>query len=118
MKNKIGLSFSIGVCVVTFTLGLQVPPASAQNANKPTLVSAAPQKQSSTEIKTASAAAATPAESAGKGYYIEFRARNSGKYQVPIGYVWQDELATGELGPQVPLEAARTAPEPEPTAAV
>jgi hypothetical protein len=45
---------------------------------------------------------------------IEFRARLSGKYQIPIAYVWQDELAAGELGPEVPLEAASTAPEPEP----
>ena len=48
---------------------------------------------------------------------IEFRARNTGKYQVPIAYVWQDEIAAGELGPEVPLEAATLAPEPEPTAA-
>src|SRR5881227_1541012 len=45
---------------------------------------------------------------------IEFRARFSGKYQVPIAYVWHDELATGELGPQVPL-AREPEPEPEPT---
>jgi hypothetical protein len=40
---------------------------------------------------------------------IEFRARNSGRYQIPINYGWQDELAAGALGPEVPL-----APEPEP----
>jgi hypothetical protein len=33
---------------------------------------------------------------------IEFRARNSGRYQVPITYAWADEIASGELGPQVP----------------
>jgi hypothetical protein len=49
---------------------------------------------------------------------IEFRARYSGKYQVPVSYVWHDELAAGELGPEVPV-AARPAPdnEPEPQAA-
>ena len=40
---------------------------------------------------------------------IEFRRRNSGHYQIPISYVWHDELITGALGPEVPL-----APEPEP----
>ena len=40
----------------------------------------------------------------------EFRARNSGRYQIPIVYVWHDELAAGSLGPEVP-----TAPEPEPS---
>ena len=40
---------------------------------------------------------------------IEFRARNSGHFQIPVVYVWHDELASGALGPEVPL-----APEPEP----
>ena len=40
---------------------------------------------------------------------IEFRRRNVGRYQIPINYVWMDELAAGSLGPEVP-----TAPEPEP----
>ena len=40
---------------------------------------------------------------------IEFRRRNLGHFQVPIVYVWHDELAAGALGPEVPL-----APEPEP----
>ena len=40
----------------------------------------------------------------------EFRARNSGRYQIPITYVWHDELAAGALGPEVPI-----APEPEPS---
>jgi len=39
----------------------------------------------------------------------EFRRRNYGHYQIPIVYVWHDELAAGALGPEVPL-----APEPEP----
>ena len=43
---------------------------------------------------------------------IEFRRRNMGRYQIPINYVWYDELAAGELGPEVEAEAA---PEPEPT---
>jgi hypothetical protein len=42
---------------------------------------------------------------------IEFRRRNSGRYQIPITYIWHDELAAGALGPEVPLEPA---PEPEP----
>jgi hypothetical protein len=40
---------------------------------------------------------------------IEFRARNSGHYQIPVSYVWHDELVAGALGPEVALE-----PEPEP----
>jgi hypothetical protein len=43
---------------------------------------------------------------------IEFRARYMGKYQVPVVYVWHDEIAAGELGPQV--EAAEpTLPSPD-----
>jgi len=30
---------------------------------------------------------------------IEFRAANSGRYQIPIVYVWHDELAVGEIVP-------------------
>ena len=44
---------------------------------------------------------------------IEFRRRNMGHYQIPITYVWYDELVAGELGPEVEAEAE---PEPEPTA--
>ena len=33
---------------------------------------------------------------------IEFRARNAGRFQIPITYVWNDEIAAGELGPPVP----------------
>jgi hypothetical protein len=40
---------------------------------------------------------------------VEFRRRHAGHYQVPLLYVWHDELTAGSLGPQVPLE-----PEPEP----
>jgi hypothetical protein len=46
---------------------------------------------------------------------IEFRARNIGKYQVPIAYAWADEIAAGNLGPEVP--AAEPEPEPDPTSA-
>ena len=35
---------------------------------------------------------------------VEFRARNSGHYQIPIVYAWADEIATGTLG--LDLEAA------------
>jgi hypothetical protein len=40
---------------------------------------------------------------------LEFRRRNSGRYQIPITYIWHDELAAGALGPEVQAE-----PEPEP----
>jgi quinol monooxygenase YgiN len=43
---------------------------------------------------------------------IAFRRRNSGRFQIPVVYVWHEELAAGELGPEVP--AAESAPEPEP----
>ena len=42
----------------------------------------------------------------------EFRRRNMGHYQIPINYVWYDELVAGALGPEVPTE-----PEPEPAPA-
>jgi hypothetical protein len=50
---------------------------------------------------------------------IEFRRRNMSFYQIPIAYIWHDELASGALGPEVPLEPAEPEPEPEtePTAA-
>jgi hypothetical protein len=44
---------------------------------------------------------------------IEFRRRNSGRYQVPVVYVWHDELVAGALGPEVPMP--EPAPEPETT---
>ena len=43
---------------------------------------------------------------------IEFRARYSGKYQVPITYAWADEIAAGTLGSEV--EDRSGAPEPTP----
>jgi hypothetical protein len=43
---------------------------------------------------------------------IEFRARLSRHYQVPITYGWVDQIAAGSLGPEVP--AARLTPEPDP----
>jgi hypothetical protein len=47
-----------------------------------------------------------------------FRRRNSGKYQIPIVYVWHEELAAGALGPEVPLEPEPgPEPQPEPAAA-
>ncbi len=42
---------------------------------------------------------------------VEFRARNSGRYQIPIVYLWHDEIAAGALGPEV---QAQPEPEPEP----
>ena len=48
---------------------------------------------------------------------IEFRARNVGRFQVPINYWWHDEIAAGELGPEVPTEP-ETEPAPEPQTAV
>jgi hypothetical protein len=47
-----------------------------------------------------------------------FRRRNSGHYQIPVTYIWHDELVAGELGPEVGLEPApEPAPEPTPQAA-
>ena len=43
----------------------------------------------------------------------EFRRRHSGHFQIPIVYFWSDEIATGALGPEVPL-APVPEPEPEP----
>lgn len=45
---------------------------------------------------------------------IEFRRRHTGHFQIPLTYVWHEELAAGALGPEVPLELA---PEPAPQAA-
>jgi hypothetical protein len=48
----------------------------------------------------------------------EFRRRNTGRYQIPIVYVWHDEIALGALGPEVPqAPAPEPEPEPEPQAA-
>ena len=44
---------------------------------------------------------------------IDFRRRHMGRYQIPITYVWYDELVAGALGPEVEAEAE---PEPEPIA--
>lgn len=50
---------------------------------------------------------------------IEFRARNMGRYQVPINYSWADEIAAGALGPAVPAPERAPEPiEPRPQAAV
>jgi hypothetical protein len=49
---------------------------------------------------------------------IEFRARNSGRYQIPITYTWADEIAAGALGPEVERPEPEPAPsEPTPQAA-
>lgn len=42
---------------------------------------------------------------------IEFRRRNQGRYQIPVTYIWNDEIAAGALGPEV---APDPVPEPEP----
>jgi hypothetical protein len=47
---------------------------------------------------------------------IELRRRNSGHYQIPIAYVWHEEIAAGAIGPEVPL-VPEPAPEPEPEGA-
>jgi quinol monooxygenase YgiN len=49
---------------------------------------------------------------------IAFRRRNSGRFQIPVVYVWHEELAAGELGPEVPTAEAAPEPEPAPEAAV
>jgi hypothetical protein len=46
---------------------------------------------------------------------IEFRARNAGRYQIPLTYAWADEIAAGSLGPEVP--ASEPEPQPAPQAA-
>ncbi len=46
---------------------------------------------------------------------VEFRARNAGRYQIPIAYVWHEELTSGALGPEV---RTAQAPEPSPAAPV
>jgi hypothetical protein len=48
---------------------------------------------------------------------IEFRRRHSGRYQVPVVYVWHDEIVAGALGPEVPIDESEPTPEPAPTAA-
>lgn len=49
---------------------------------------------------------------------VQFRRRHSGHFQVPITYVWHDELTAGALGPEVGLEPApEPGPAPEPQAA-
>ena len=47
---------------------------------------------------------------------IEFRARYAAKYQAPITYVVHEELAAGELGPQVPLDDGAPLPAVSPSA--
>jgi hypothetical protein len=47
---------------------------------------------------------------------IEFRARNAGRYQVPIAYNWATEIAAGTLGPEVPMAEPAPSPEPAPEA--
>jgi hypothetical protein len=42
---------------------------------------------------------------------IEFRRRHSRHFHIPVVYFWVDEIASGALGPEVPLAEA---PEPEP----
>ena len=50
---------------------------------------------------------------------IEFRARNSGRYQIPVTYTWADEIASGTLGPSVEQpEPEPELPRPTPQAAV
>ena len=48
---------------------------------------------------------------------IEFRRRNSGKFQIPVVYVWHDEIAAGSMGPEVPVAEAEPEPQPQPEAA-
>ncbi len=48
---------------------------------------------------------------------IEFRRRHAGHYQVPLVYFWSDEIASGALGPEVPLPEPEPTPEPAPHSA-
>jgi hypothetical protein len=47
---------------------------------------------------------------------IEFRRRNSGRFQIPVTYVWHEELAAGVLGPEVGLVQPEPTPDPSPRA--
>jgi hypothetical protein len=47
---------------------------------------------------------------------IEFRARYAGKYQIPISYVWHDELAADGTVESVAPRDLEPAPEPQTTA--
>ena len=47
---------------------------------------------------------------------IEFRARNSGKYQIPIVYAWADEIAAGSRANGVESEIDEPAPVSSPAA--
>jgi hypothetical protein len=50
---------------------------------------------------------------------IAFRRRMSTRYQIPLTYIWHEELASGELGPEVQMpEPAPATPEPTPASAV
>jgi hypothetical protein len=50
---------------------------------------------------------------------MAFRRRNSGRFQIPVTYIMHDELAAGQLGPEVELQPEpEPAPEPRPTTAV
>ena len=47
---------------------------------------------------------------------VAFRRRNSGRFQVPITYTWFDEIASGAMGPEVPLiDTPQPEPEPSPS---
>ncbi len=52
---------------------------------------------------------------------IESRSRHSGDHQIPVTYIWYDELTSGALGPEVPRAAAAApdphAPDPQPQTA-
>ena len=47
---------------------------------------------------------------------IEFRARHSGHYQIPIVYAWADEIAAGGRGETVSAGASEPAPASSPAA--
>jgi hypothetical protein len=46
----------------------------------------------------------------------EFRRRNSGRFQIPVSYIWNDEIVAGALGPEVGLPEPQPEPEPAPQA--
>jgi len=48
---------------------------------------------------------------------VEFRARNLGRYQIPITYVWHDELIAGQRGLEAENGAGAPALRAEPHAA-
>lgn len=44
---------------------------------------------------------------------MEMRRRNLGRFQIPVTYIWHQEIAAGAMGPEVGLPASEPLPEPQ-----